>query len=688
MPDPEAVAQAENTLRVVATHGPSRRARALAAFVLGLGEAERQQTSAAAKDLARAATWAPVRDAATAALVRMWAQDSDDARALAAADRWPVAKRDVFAAVIGKPAARAAAKLQKWKQARRWAERFPSDPDMLWILAQADTALGNELAAAEAERKIYYEFPASVAAKQAGPAFLNSLHSMPQVAPTWRLEAVRAEAWDRAGNYKKAAGRFAIAARMAPRRVRNGLLARETRAWLADGNMEAAQARVQTLLHSSERAQALEIEVELARHRAQPGAIAAPIDALLDEFPRSRWTARALLQAGDEATLRFDAETTQKRFDQLALHFPRTPAGEKASWHAAWIAYRLNQSDTPQRLERYLREYPRGASVPDAIFWRGAWAEQHGQTALAQMCYETDARSFPGTYFGQQARARGKAAAKGAVAVDPPAPSWLELFQRNKPTPKAGPIPARLRTEVERARWMAQAGLVDPAAVILMHVLYEMPRGEASLELARETGKIQSERQAWNLGMRAMIRAVPDYAELQPEQLRPSDWKLLFPDPYPNDVAAAAREFGLNRYLVLGLIRQESGFNPQSISYAHARGLMQLELGTARKRLASLPEAWQLLKGPGRLSASDLLKPSLNLALGTAELSQLLQEFNEPAYALAGYNAGRSRVVEWKQKFPGLALDAFIESVPFTQTRNYIQAVLRNAERYREIYGP
>lgn len=656
--------------------------------MLGKGEAERQQTSAAARDLARAAEWVPVRDAATATLVRMWAQANDNTQTLAAAARWPVAKRDVFAAAIGKPAARAAAKLENWKEAQLWAERFPSDPDMLWILAQAETALGNELAAGEAERKIYYEFPASAAARQAGPLFLESLRSLPKLAATWRLEAVRAEAWNRAGNPKRAAGRFAIAAGMAPRRVREGLVAREARAWLADGDMDRAQVRLQTLLQSSERAQALEIEIEVARHRAETDEIAKPIDTLLDEYPHSRWTARALLQAGDEATLRFDAATTQKRFDQLAEHFPQTPDGAKALWRSAWIAFRLNQSDAAQRLEQYLREYPHGAAVADAIFWRGAWAERHGELALAQMCYQTDTRYFPGSYFGQQARQRMQRAARSTIGDDPPAPSWLAVFQRDKPTPRAGPIPARLRAEVERARWMAQAGLVDPAAAILMHVLYAMPRGETSLGLAREAGKVESERQAWNLGMTAMIRAVPDYAELQPEQLRPSDWKLLFPAPYPDDIAAVTREFGLNRDLVLGLIRQESGFNVGSVSYAHARGLMQLELGTARKRLASLPEAWRLLKGPGRLSASDLLKPSLNLALGTTELSQLVQEFDEPAYALAGYNAGRSRVVEWRQQFPGLALDAFIESVPFTQTRNYIQAVLRNAERYREIYGP
>ncbi|MGH9484518.1 MAG: lytic transglycosylase domain-containing protein [Terriglobales bacterium] len=682
--DAAAIAHAEAVLRATASHRASARERALASFALGKGEAERNQTSAAASDLTTAAKWEPVRDAATAELVRMWASAGDASQTLAAADQWPPAKGDVFGSAIGKPAARAAVKLQAWKEARQWALRFPNDPEMLWALAQAEDGLGDGRAAAEAERRIFYRYPASPAAKDAGPAFLRHLAALPQLEPTWRQEMERAEGWEAAGRYRKAAGRFARAARMAPRSERARLEAREARSWLHAGDGEHARTRLRTLLHSSQRAQALEIEVELARHRGQPGDMDGPLASLRHEFSHSRWRAVALRQAGDEATLQFDDAAAQKRFDELAHAFPHSPYAAKAAWRAAWIAFRLGQSDTPQRIERYLRTYPHGAAVTDAIFWRGVWAERHQNAELAQACFETADRYFPGTFFGQQAQRRVQPAA--TATADRAAPDWLARFQHHRPAPAAAPIAARFQPDVERARWMAAAGLLDPAAAILNHVLYDLPRRAASLALAREVGKIEGERQTWNLGMTAMIRAVPHYMELQPAQLRRGDWTLLFPAPYPDDIAATVRVYGLNRYLVLGLIRQESGFNTTAVSYANARGLMQLELGTARHRLRTLPASWQRLKGPGRLSASDLLKPGLNLALGTAELSHLLQEFDEPAYALAGYNAGGNRVTQWKQQFAGLALDAFIESVPFTQTRNYIQAVLRNAEHYREIY--
>lgn len=187
--------------------------------------------------------------------------------------------------------------------------------------------------------------------------------------------------------------------------------------------------------------------------------------------------------------------------------------------------------------------------------------------------------------------------------------------------------------------------------------------------------------------MTVMIRAVPNYMELQPNQLSQEDWQALFPAPFPQDLAAVAEHFGLDQNLLRGLIRQESGFNPTSLSRAYARGLMQLVLDTARGRLRELPSEWQRLKGPGRLSADDLYNPALNVALGAAELQGLLQQFGQPAYALAGYNAGASRVQAWQQEFPGISLDEFIESVPFSETRGYIQAVLRNATRYQEIYS-
>ncbi|MGH9476862.1 MAG: transglycosylase SLT domain-containing protein [Terriglobales bacterium] len=683
-PDASAVARAEEQLRQSAGNAAlSQRERALAAFVLGKGEAERGETDTAAADLATAAAWEPARNAATAALVGLWARQHDPQQTLAAADKYPPARGAVFEAATGKPAARAAAQLQNWSEEVRWSARFPSDPEMIWLRAQGEDALGHVHTAAGLESTLEYEYPASAQAQAAAAAWRRALRANPAIAAGWARTEAQASAWTRAGRHREAAETWALAARLAPRSHYARIKAEETRAWLAAGDLATAATRLRTLLHSSQRPQALEIEVELARHQAKPGDITAALAALHRGYPHSRWYARALEVAGNEAVLAFDDAATQQRFDQLSRHFPHSAYAPHAAWRAAWVAFRLNESDAPQRMQHYLRSWPGGAAAPDALFWIGVWAGRHRQPALAQLCFQTAARRFPGAYFGQQAAQR---IAHG-VAADPPPPSWLRPFLKARSAPYAARVPTGYRKEVQQAEWMQAAGLDVVGAAILEHVLYKLPAGAASLGVARRLGAVESERGAWNQGMAAMIRAVPHYMELAPGELRASDWKLLFPAPYQAAIAAASQQFGLDRYLVLGLIRQESGFDPASVSGAQARGLMQLELGTARLGLETLPASWRQLKGPGRLSASDLLKPQLNLALGSAELHGLLSQFDDPVYALAGYNAGRKRVVQWQQQFPNLAMDAFIESVPFTQTRGYIQAVLRNATRYRQIYG-
>ena len=81
-----------------------------------------------------------------------------------------------------------------------------------------------------------------------------------------------------------------------------------------------------------------------------------------------------------------------------------------------------------------------------------------------------------------------------------------------------------------------------------------------------------------------------------------------------------------------------------------------------------------------------MLYPETNILLGTRYLKQTLDKFNGVAeYALAAYNAGDSRVQDWQSAGPYSGMDEFVESIPFTQTREYVQAILRNVEIYREI---
>jgi len=669
--------------RLSASTSPARqRPRALADLVLGLGEGQHGDLAAAQRDLSQAAAWPPVRDAATASLVALLAHAHDDAGVLAAADRFPLPPNDPFYPQIAWPAAQAAARLQQWPTALRWSLHLPRQPALLWIEAQAQSASGQARAAAVLHRELIYRFPASPEARQALPLWQRDLAQWPDLAPAWEGLATQARAWAWAGYERRAAQDWAAAARRAPRAHQAPLEASEARSWLAAGQVDTAQSLVRALLAGPERPQALELQVEIARRRQADSDLAAPLHTLAAEFPTSPWYARALHEAADQALIETDAPAVQARFDRLRQAFPHSAYAPNATWQAAWVAYRLRQPSAPLRLEHYLTQFPLGPQAVNALFWRGEWARTHHQPRLAQACFRTAAHRFPGTYFGQQAQARVSSQIKPA-----PLPAWLRAFQADPPTPRASPIPMAFRGDLARAAWLRQAGLAQPAATILRSLLLRLPPGAAALALARQLATLDSSRSAWHQGLEAMLRALPGYLELHPWQLTGRDWTLLFPLAYAPDLRLVSRHFGLDRNLLLGLIRQESGFNPGSISSARAHGLMQLELATARGALFHLPPAWQALAGPPPLAFPTLLNPAVNLALGAAELRRLLDEFHQPVAALAAYNAGEERVRQWQLAFPRLSPNEFIESIPFSQTRAYVQGVLRNRAHYRQIYG-
>ena len=88
-----------------------------------------------------------------------------------------------------------------------------------------------------------------------------------------------------------------------------------------------------------------------------------------------------------------------------------------------------------------------------------------------------------------------------------------------------------------------------------------------------------------------------------------------------------------------------------------------------------------------RYRLAALFQPDINIVYGTFYLRKVLDQFNGVVeYALAGYNAGENRVVEWLQDGPFDDPAEFVESIPFTETREYVQAVLRNAALYRALY--
>ncbi|MBI5083013.1 MAG: transglycosylase SLT domain-containing protein [Acidobacteria bacterium] len=157
-------------------------------------------------------------------------------------------------------------------------------------------------------------------------------------------------------------------------------------------------------------------------------------------------------------------------------------------------------------------------------------------------------------------------------------------------------------------------------------------------------------------------------------------WKLAFPFPFRARIERFARERGLDPFLIAALIRQESEFDPKVVSYAGAIGLMQVMPPTGRELGRRL--------GLGRITAARLKDPDTNLNIGTYYFKRQIDSRNGSVEdTLAGYNAGPTRIPTWHGWADTLEPSEFVETIPFTQTRDYVQIILRNADFYRWIYG-
>jgi soluble lytic murein transglycosylase len=178
--------------------------------------------------------------------------------------------------------------------------------------------------------------------------------------------------------------------------------------------------------------------------------------------------------------------------------------------------------------------------------------------------------------------------------------------------------------------------------------------------------------------MRVLKRALPYAATASIKSIPLAYWRILFPEPWWETIQAESAKNNLDPYLVVSLIRQESEFNPSAISPKNACGLMQL--------LPSVGKALAHEEGISHFETFHLLDPATNIRLGTRYLRKTVDKFGGVTeYALAAYDAGDDRVVDWQSAGPYSGIDEFVESIPFTETREYVEAILRNEETYKAI---
>jgi soluble lytic murein transglycosylase len=392
---------------------------------------------------------------------------------------------------------------------------------------------------------------------------------------------------------------------------------------------------------------------------------------MIQQHPTSRWLEEALYSGGNMYLLKHDPQQTIFHYTKLLTLFPHSTYAPSAHWRAAWMNYRIrNYSEAARLMDEQIEQYPGGIEVPAALYWRGRILEdeEHNLPQAANY-YRALADSYTNFYYADLARQRlkvlgsvGPAAPDSALAAVRPlvVPDLIDELPENDP-------------HLIKARLLANASLNE----------YIGPEIQASPTSAEWGALAQAEIYVsygeFTRALQSMKHSGLSYFSLPMDQVPDTYWHLLFPKPYWPALVADAQRNGLDPYLVASLIRQESEFNAGAVSRANAYGLMQL--------LPSVGKSIAKRQGIRRFATADLLNPDTNLALGTTNLKQVLDRFGGQAeYALAAYNAGDVPVRQWLSSNDYKDVPEFVESIPYTETREYVQAILRNREMYRALY--
>jgi soluble lytic murein transglycosylase len=557
-------------------------------------------------------------------------------------------------------------------------DRNPIRSDVEFTVGRAYEAAGDTQKAGAIFRNIYFNLPNSAEADAAG----RELRKL-EISGTLGERRTRADLLLKAKHYSDAAHDYReLVDEVTPAERPQVKLALAGALEKSERSHEARQILTSMGVQTGDaEAERLYLLSETERSTSDDEAVQRTLNELRQFGPTSPWLEQALFSAGNMYLLKRDYDRAIDYYRELQQRFPNGTRAPYAHWKGAWLSFRQGRTDEArQGFENQIALYPDSGEVPAALYWRARIAEEEGNPAMARAFYQKLSDRFHNYYYAELGRQR----LKGLQATRNWTPAETlpryALLDRVPPLSATGKVvavePPDDNLRVERARLLSNGGLADMAVRELQAAAAEESGTWAPPEMAR----VYQDGGRYDRGIEIMKRSTPNYFAVDLADLPRPYWEALFPKAYWPDLRKYSVMNGLDPYLVASLIRQESEFNAQALSRANAVGLMQL-LPKTGKTVAKQVK----LK---RFSAPQLFTPSVNLQLGTRYFKDMVDKYNgQFEYALAAYNAGSDRVGDWLGQGHYRDPQEFVESIPFTETREYVQAILRNANVYRQLYG-
>jgi soluble lytic murein transglycosylase len=399
---------------------------------------------------------------------------------------------------------------------------------------------------------------------------------------------------------------------------------------------------------------------------------------LASQFPKHPFAPVALFEAGQLLCRAGRVAEGEAHLRRLLEQYPGVDESVEALWELGWAAYLGRDS---VRAEQIFTQILRGYSTRRtrarafygevALYWLGRSYEDQGHTDRAAHTYAELTERYPLTYYATLAQGRRD----GLLGTQhPPRPPGEEAACSDK---MAFPLRAAIEPHED----------LDTAVALLRLGLHDESWQELSSHL--DSGTLPQDGLLLMLGLcrlrekdgctEKLLRSYGRIGPLPNAETLPL-WQEAFPVRYVELVEQYAADNHLPPNLVLALMRHESGFNPRTVSYAGAYGLMQILPSVASE------VSGRLLR-QGVPKKRELLDPEVNIRLGSRFLRELVRLFQgNLALALASYNAGHGAVKQWLERYGHLDSDEFVEVMPYKGAKAYAQKVLTTFAVYQYLY--
>jgi peptidoglycan lytic transglycosylase len=444
--------------------------------------------------------------------------------------------------------------------------------------------------------------------------------------------------------------------------VRAELLWIEARALRSDRDRELSALRdyLRLVPGGPSAPQALEALALIYWHDNDTPRARATFAKLVAEFPHSPLAPSAMLRIGRIFEEEHKFDSARSEYTALLARYPSGgEAADEAKFRAPWNYYLAHRYKHAAAAFAAAAAHASSSERDMYDYWRARALEKGGDAAAAHALYERIATSIDSNYYPALAKVR-------VDAPDPVLPAAAIA------PPVFGPPPAidgAPRFHLERALKLRALGLRELEAPEL-RTLESTDAGNRALgtfllaafqDAGAWRDAIETARRMEQRGMLGH-----DFAE-----------RVRYPRAWWDQIESLSGRRGLDRYMVLALMRQESLFDPTVTSSADAQGLMQLLPSLARRMAtdAGLPSA-----------DLNLYDPALNMELGTLYLKKLMAKYDGNEFrAVAAYNAGEAAVAHWVALFP-MEDDEWVENIGYRETREYVKQVIGGMREYRLLY--